>query len=196
MFAERGFYGTQVRDVCRHAGVDEPMLCRSFRNKEELYEAVVLEAGLQLAAAAEDISNHLGDAAPEVRLRSMVASLFKRLGEDHAWIVKLVARLLADPKMERPGWAGLGFERYLLLLETDIKKLLGSRADCQAVRLHTLSVIGQCVFYSLIVENLPKFFLDLQPPLPAQEMMARHVASLSLATLQHENGKQVYELSR
>ena len=92
------------------------------------------------------VSQRLADATPEARLQSIVDSLFQKLGEDHAWIARLVARLLADPAGEQPGWVGLGFERYFLLLQADIKKLLGPQADCEAVRLHALSVISQCLF--------------------------------------------------
>jgi hypothetical protein len=164
--------------------------------REGVYEAVVSEAGRQLAAGAEEISNQLGDTTPEERLRSIVKSLFRKLGEEHALIARLVARLLDNPAGERGGWVGLGLERYFLLLESDIKKSLGPHAGCEMVRLHALSVIGQCVFYCLAHENLPQVFPQLQGPLPPQDILAGHVASLSLDALQYENRKQDYELSQ
>jgi AcrR family transcriptional regulator len=158
LFSERGLRGTHVRDICQHAHVNAAALCCYFRSKEELYQTVVSEAGRQLAAAAEDVSQRSADAMPEKRIRSIVESLFKKLGEDHAWIARLVTRLLADPAGERPGWAGLGFERYFLLLQADIKNLLGPQADCETVRLHALSMISQCLFYSLAAETLREVF--------------------------------------
>jgi AcrR family transcriptional regulator len=154
-----------------------------FRSKEGLYQAVVSEAGRRLAAAAEDISQQSAGATPEERIRSIVESLFERLGEDHAWIARLVTRLLADPAGERPGWAGLGFERYFLLLQADIRKLLGPRPDCETVRLHALSVISQCLFYCVAAETLIEIFPQLEWPLPTQKKIAGHVASLPLEAL-------------
>lgn len=196
LFSERGLRGTCVRDICRRADVDLATLRYHFHSKEKLYDAVISEAGWQLAAAAEDISNHFADAPPETRLRSIVESLFKKLSENNAWIARLILRLLADPVGERAGWVGLGFDRYLLLLMADIKKLLRPPAGCEMVRLHALSVISQCIFYCLAGQNLPEVFLHLQVPLPIQERLARHVTSLSLQALRQENREGDYELSR
>lgn len=196
LFSERGLRGTHVRDICRHADVNAAALRYHFQSKEGLYEAVVSEAGRQLSAAAEEINQQIADATPEARVRSIVESLFKKLGEGRAWIARLVARLLADPAGERPGWVGLGFERYFLLLQADIKKLLGSQVDPETVRLHALSVISQCLFYCLAGENLLEVFPQLQWPLPTQTKLARHVASLSLEVLRCESRKADHELSR
>ena len=190
LFSERGLRGTRVRDICSHASVNVAALSYYFRSKEGLYEAVVSEAGLLLVAAAERLGEHSDDAPPEVRLRRIVESLFEKLSEDHAWIARLVAREMVDPAGERAGWVGLGFERYFLLLQAEIDGLLGHEADREAVRLHALSVISQCLFYCLARENLPQVFLRLEGSLPAGEILARHVASTSLKALQCENRKQ------
>lgn len=189
LFSERGLRGTHVRDICRHADVNAAALCYHFRSKEGLYQAVVSEAGRQLAAAAEEINQQIADATPEARVRSIVESLFKKLGEGSAWIARLAARLLADPAGERPGWVGLGFERYFLLLQGDIKKLLGPQADSEAVRLHAIGVISQCLFYCLAGETLHEVFPQLRGPLPAQMKLAQHVASQSLEILRSQRRK-------
>ncbi|MGA3181868.1 MAG: CerR family C-terminal domain-containing protein [Verrucomicrobiota bacterium] len=193
LFSERGLRGTHVRDICRHADVNAAALCYHFGSKEGLYEAVVSEAGRQLAAAAEDISRQLADAIPEERIRSTVVSLFKKLGEEHAWITRLFARLLADPAGERPGWVGLGFERYFLLLQADIKKLLSPQIDPETVRLHALSVISQCLFYCFARETLVEVFPHLQWPLPAPEKVAAHVSCLSIEALRQESQKRDHD---
>jgi AcrR family transcriptional regulator len=188
-FSERGLRGTHVRDICRHAEVNAAALCYHFRSKEGLYQAVVSEAGRQLAAAAEGLNQQIADAAPEARVRNIVESLFQKLGEGRAWIARLVARLLADPAGERPGWVGLGFERYFLLLQADIKKLLGPQVDAETVRLHALSVTSQCLFYCLAGETLHEVFPQLEWPLPTQPKLAQHVASQCLAVLKSQNRK-------
>jgi len=183
LFSERGLRGTHVRDICSHAGVNLAALSYYFHSKEGLYDAVVSEAGFQLVTAAERLGRHSDDVSPEVRLRSIVESLFEKLSEEHAWIARLVVRQMADPAGERAGWVGLGFERFFLLLQAEINRLLGPQAEREAVRLHALSVISQCLFYCLAGENLSQVFLRLEGPLPAREILSRHVASTSLEAL-------------
>ena len=191
LFSERGLRGTDFREICQRAGVDVAAVSNHFRCKESLYEAVVSDASFQLATAAERMSKFSDDASSDIRLLRIITSLFKKLSEDRAWIARLVARQMADPAGERAGWVGLGLERYFLLLQAEINKTQGvPAADREVVRLHALSVISQCLFYCLAGENLPQVFLRLEGPLPAREMIARHVASLSLKALRYESRKQ------
>jgi AcrR family transcriptional regulator len=188
LFSERGLRGTDFREICQRAGTDVATVCCLFRCKEELYEAVVSDASFQLATAAERLSKFSDDVPSETRLRRIITALFKKLGEDRAWIARLVARQMADPAGERAGWVGLGLEKYFLLLQAEINKMQGLLADREVVRLHALSVISQCLFYCLAGENLPQVFLRLEGPLPAREMMVRHIASLSLSDLARQKG--------
>ncbi len=41
MFAEKGFYGTSIRDICKVAGVNISLISYHFGGKEELYKVVV-----------------------------------------------------------------------------------------------------------------------------------------------------------
>ena len=180
LFSEGGLKGADLREISRHAGLNLAALHHHFHNKEEMFGAVLTEAGRQLAAAAEETSNRLAAATPEARLSGIVHSLFHKLGENHAWIARVFARLLADSLPAGAGWIGLGLERYFLLLQTEIKELLGPQAASEAARLYALSVIAQCMFCCLAGEKLPRLFPHLPGPLPTQETMARHVVSLSL----------------
>lgn len=42
LFAEKGYFGTSLRDIARHVGVRESALYNYFPSKESLFEAVVL----------------------------------------------------------------------------------------------------------------------------------------------------------
>jgi TetR/AcrR family transcriptional regulator, regulator of cefoperazone and chloramphenicol sensitivity len=189
LFSERGLRGTDFREICQRAGVHVAAISCHFRCKESLYEAVVSDASFQLATTAERLSKFSDHTPSETRFRRIVASLFKKLSQDRAWIARLVARQMADPAGERAGWVGLGLERYFLLLQGEIDKLLGPSSDREVVRLHALSVISQCLFCCLAGENLPQVFLRLEGPLPAREMMVRHIASLSLCDLARQKSE-------
>jgi len=187
LFALHGFNGTRIRHICRDAEVNIAAVFYYFRSKEILYISVVTEAGCRLAAAAKDSSNRLASAAPEARLTGIVESLFDVLNEDHAWIAKLLARLLSTPSEAHSGWAGLGVQRYVALLEHDMMTMAGFKTANDPIRLHALSVIGNCVFYSMAIENMPNLALGHQHPLPPPETLARHIASLSIVTLRDKN---------
>jgi AcrR family transcriptional regulator len=170
-------------------------LCYHFGSKEGLYEEVVSEAGRQLAAAGEDIGNRLVNAAPEAKLYYAVESLSQKLSEEQAWIAKLLARELVAPRGDNGGALSAGVGGYYVLLHAAIYELLGAQADRQLVHLHTLSVIGQCVFYCLAAKNLRRAFPQLPGPLPTQEKLARHVASVSLEALRQQIRSRDYELN-
>src|ERR1700758_5475503 len=41
LFAQKGFRGTTTRDLASHAGVNEAIIFRYFKTKEELYSAII-----------------------------------------------------------------------------------------------------------------------------------------------------------
>jgi AcrR family transcriptional regulator len=41
LFAQKGFRGTTTRDLASHAGVNEAIIFRHFKTKEELYSAII-----------------------------------------------------------------------------------------------------------------------------------------------------------
>jgi AcrR family transcriptional regulator len=185
LFSERGFAGTHLRDVCEHAGANIAAVCYYFDSKEKLYEAVAQEACRQLAVQGEGVAGCPTDAPPEERLRGVVESLFGRLGGEHVWVAKLLARELLEPAagVTLPVGAGLG--RHLVLLEAAIRDLLGPRANLETVRLYALSVVAQCVFYSLAGERLHRVLPQLLRPLPHRERLAHHIVRFSLEALEH-----------
>lgn len=84
LFSQKGFRGTTVRDLARHAGVSEAMLYQHFPSKEALYDAI-LEKKVQEMRRAWDLD---WEATGDVRtvVRRMVQSFLERHMSDPAFV--------------------------------------------------------------------------------------------------------------
>jgi AcrR family transcriptional regulator len=185
LFAEAGYHGTHLREICQRAGTNVAGVCYHFDSKEGLFEAVSMEAGRRLSDQAEGFaaSRHV---PPEQRLLQLVESLLKRLGTKRAWIAKLLARELVDPACAAHNYASSGLERDLILLQAVMRDLLGTKANSEAVRFHALSVIGECVFYSLAGENPRHPLTQIAVRSPTRLCLARFLTRRVLGALRLE----------
>jgi len=185
LFADAGFHGTHLREICRRAGTNVAGVCYYFQSKEGLYEAVIMEAGRRLVSPDEDLVAS-GRLPPEQRLLKLIESLLQRLSAGRAWIAKLLARELVDPACGARNYAASGLERDFILLQAVMRDLLGATADSEAIRFHALSVISGCVTYSLAAENLHHPLPQLAVRLPTRAHFARFLTQLSLGGLERE----------
>lgn len=87
-FTDRGFANTRLDDVARRAGVTKGTLYLYFRNKEELFEAVVRQS---LVPYIEGLEASVGDATEPVPV------LLKRLMA--GWSEVMVSSASAIPKL-------------------------------------------------------------------------------------------------
>ena len=184
LFAEAGFHGTHLREICKRAGTNVAGVCYHFQSKEGLYQAVMMEAGRQLS----DLDGNFTAATqlpPEQRLVALTESLLERLSANRAWIAKLLARELVDQADKAHSYAASRLERDFVLLQAAIRDLTGARDRGQAIRLHVLTLISECLFYSLIAENPrhPLTQLTVTPPIRA---LARFLTSNLLRALRSE----------
>ena len=185
LFAEAGFHGTHLREICRRAGTNVAEVYYHFQSKEGLYEAVIMEAGRRLFAqnVSFEAARHL---APEQRLLKLVESLLERLTAEGAWIAKLLAREWVDPAGGGQNYAASGLERDFVLLQAVMRDFLGAKADREVIRLYALSLIGECVFYCLAGENLQHPLTQLAVGLPSRPRLARFLTRRSLGVLERE----------
>jgi AcrR family transcriptional regulator len=188
LFAEAGFHGTHLREICRRAGTNVAGICYHFRSKEGLYEAVVMEAGRQLSSNDGDVvaSRRL---PPEQRLLKLIESLLERLSAGHAWLAKLLIQELVDPVCTAHNYAAFGLERDFVLLQAVMRDWLGAKANSEAIRLHALSVIGEAMLGCLAGENLNHALIQLAGPLPSRAHLAGFLAQRSLAGLKREGAE-------
>ena len=188
LFAEAGFHGTHLRAICRRAGTNVAGVCYHFQSKEGLYHAVIMDAGRQLSDLDRNFvtSTHL---PPEQRLLALTESLLQRLSAKRAWIAKLLARELVDHDDNAHSHAASRLEQDFVLLQAVMRDLLGTDTNSEAVRLHALTLIGECVFYSLTGEN-PRHPLTQLTLTPPTRTLARFLTKRSLGALRRKSAEQ------
>ena len=183
MFAEAGFHGTHFREICKRAGANVAGICYHFQSKEGLYQAVLMEAGRRLSNRDETLIT-LNPLPPEQRLVRLIESLLQRLSAERAWITKLLARELVDPACGAHTYVASGLERDFVLLQAVMADLQGPDASKEDIRLYALSVIGECVFYSLAADNPHHPLTQLAAGLPGLATLAHCLTERSLRAVQ------------
>ncbi len=185
LFAERGFRGTHIREICHEANVNIASVCYYFHGKQELYAMVVQEACQGLRTPPEIVALLAQQMTPGQRLKATVESLFRRLSGESQWVAKLAARELVEPAVDRSGLVSSGFQQDLVLLESAVRQLLAPGGDPNTVRLTALSVLSQCVFFCAAQDALSIIFPKGGMASVSSDALARHVVSLSLGALEN-----------
>ncbi len=188
LFAETGFYGTHLREICQRAGTNVAGVCYHFRSKEGLYHAVIMEAGRRPSANGEDFVA-LPHLPAEQKFLKLIESLLQRLSAEYVWIAKLLTRELMDAGCGGQNYAAPWLERDFVLLQAVMRDLLGAKANNESIRLHALSVLSECVFYSLAGEKQNRALVPLGVCLPGRACLARLITQRSLGALQREGTK-------
>ena len=190
VFAEEGFRGATIQRICKLAGANIAAAHYHFGDKEGLYAAVFEYA--ERNAAERTPAETAEGAGPEERLRAHVASFLSRLLDPGrpAWIARLLARELIDPTPALDQLVRRRMRANHQQLADIIRAILGSDATEEAVRLCTLSVISQCVFYKNSAAVVSRLYPEIVPSREVQRL-ADHVTRFSLAAMQGlaRNGK-------
>jgi len=186
IFAHRGFAGTTVREICERAGANVAAIHYHFGDKAGLYSEVLKHA---LQCARQKYPPHLGTNArstPEERLRAFIESFLLRIFDEgrHAWHGKLMAREMVEPTAALDRLVQEEIRPMALILHGIVRELLGTDATDESVRLCSLSVVSQCLFYQQCRPVLQRLFPKSKSNLRAPNPLAEHITNFSLAALQ------------
>jgi TetR/AcrR family transcriptional regulator, regulator of cefoperazone and chloramphenicol sensitivity len=180
VFCEVGYRQATLREICRRAKANVAAVNYYFRDKEQLYHAV-LERAVQSCESLAQIDPKVTD-SPEDKLRYFVRVLLDNmLGVDRPLqLLRLVAHELVEPTPA----LDLVIEKAVRPLNeigrTIIAELLGPAATPEVVRDCTGSMFGQCAAYDhsqAVIQRLDH--LDVHDPATI-ERLAEHVFQFSL----------------
>ena len=184
VFAAGGYRRATIAEICRRAGANIAAVHYHFGDKRTLY-AAVFEYALQRAAAAGDGDGRAAGAdTPEEHLRVQVRSFLTRLLDPRRpeWIARLMAHELIEPSEVLDRLVRSRMRANHEQIASAIRALLGPQAAPETVRLCTLSVVSQCVFYRHSAAVVARLYPDLVPSREI-ERIADHVTRFSLAAV-------------
>ena len=190
VFAEFGYRAATVRQICEKAGANVAAVNYYFRDKEGLYLAVlrsVPDAHAEKYPSQVDLNP---DATPEQQLRVYVQSMLHRVFDPGrpGWHSKIIAREMVEPTLALDTLVE-DFARPLHReLSSIVRRLLGSSATDENVRLAALSVMGQCVYYHHARTVLKRLYPEQMYGAEDIATLVDHITEFSLAGLQEFAG--------
>ena len=181
LFAEKGFEGTTVRDICEAAGANVAAVNYHFGGKEGLYAEVVADVIRRRTEKFPMDGGLGGEAGPEERLREFVrAFLGRRFDRDRpGWWGRLLAREMRHPcEAVRPVVHRERRENRRLL-KSIVADVLGPGADGEITDRCAASVFGQIFHYFHGHHARGKGSGDGGMTSEAIDAMARHITEFS-----------------
>jgi AcrR family transcriptional regulator len=188
VFAEVGFRDATVREICRRAGANIAAINYHFGDKETLYLEVLRYSHGKTLEKYPPLPGVAENAPPEKKLRAFIHSMLLRMFDKGptAWHGKLMSREMIEPS---GALDSLVEERIRPMVE-QLWKIVAEILDCpvndERVRLCSLSVVSQCVFYNHCRPVVQRLFPDKLPQdAESIEHLADHVTKFSLAAMKH-----------
>lgn len=187
VFAQHGFQGATVREICRRAEANVAAVNYYFGSKDGLLaEALNFEP---LKALQRD--NAKAEECPEMRLRSFIRDfMLMLLDENNASTTqcRIMARELADPtpaldKIVREAIAPL--HEFMGDL---VREIAGGEIGETELRCCVLSILGQCLYYRHSHPVLQRLYPKLCYSHREIETIAAHITEFSLAGIRHSAG--------
>src|SRR5450432_600559 len=165
VFAEAGFHDATVREICRRAGANIAAVNYHFGDKEKLYAEVLRYSHGKTLEKHPVLLDVADDAPPEKKLHAFVHSLLLRIFDKGptAWHGKLMSREMIEPTAALDSLV----EERMRPMAGQLAKIVAEILDCspndERVRLCSLSVVSQCVFYNHCRPVVQRLFPDKLP---------------------------------
>ncbi len=187
VFAEKGFNGGKVREICLRANVNGASVNYYFGDKERLYIEAVKQAACGLPE--EQVRQWPADTPPAVKLREFIRTMLAHLmnAAKPAWHTRIMMRELAQPTS---ACAEL-VRDYIAPTANVLFAILGEMLPPKTPRwkryMCGFSIVSQCLYY---VQNKPiarllvgeedfKWFDEAH--------LAEHITQFSLAALKRND---------
>jgi AcrR family transcriptional regulator len=184
VFAEKGFKGATVREICRQANVNIAAINYYFRDKEHLYIETVKQAACALPSRLR-AHGWPPDMPAADKLRAFVQTMLAQMMNKNkpGWHTQIMMRELAQPTKACEELVRDYIAPASIVLLGVLGELLPPAIPRWKLYMTAFSIVGQCLYY---VQNRPIAKLlvgedDFQWFDEAR--LAEHIAQFSLAAL-------------
>jgi TetR/AcrR family transcriptional regulator, regulator of cefoperazone and chloramphenicol sensitivity len=190
LFAEKGFDGTSVREICQRAGAANVAAVNYyFRDKERLY----IEA-VKSACSRQDESFPFPDwpagTTPQQKLRDFIRVLTDRMfGNSPPWARRLFLRELSHPTAACTEFVQKIIRPNSELLGRILSELL-PKVPARKRRLIAFSIVGQCFFHRFAQPIVAQLVGEEEASNYSSALLAEHIADFSLASLGMQSGSK------
>ena len=152
VFAEKGYDGATVREICQEAGVNAAAVNYYFGSKERLYIEAV-KAAHRPAGAPEVLIQWPPGTPPETKLRDHIQMMLENmLGEREPWQRKLMMREILDPTVACRELVQLYFRARFGQLLGILDEILPPDVPQEKRQQIGFSVVGQGLHYHVASE--------------------------------------------
>jgi TetR/AcrR family transcriptional regulator, regulator of cefoperazone and chloramphenicol sensitivity len=192
IFAEQGYSGATVRDICRQAGVNIAAINYHFGDKKGLYLAVLKH---YQEMAFQTYPPNLGmeeKQNPEEKLRAFIRSFLLRIMDKGrpAWFGKLLAREFTEPTWAFDILVEETIRPSFQLLTEIVAALLGKGRKERKVMLCSMSIVGQCLYFRHSHPVITRLFPGEVFGSGQIDELTEHIARCSLRGLMDKGHKK------
>jgi AcrR family transcriptional regulator len=184
IFAERGFDGTTVRDICQRAGANIAAVNYYFGDKQRLYVEAVCQAH-RWRMEQFPLPPWSDGERPETKLADFIATFVRRVrsGPGATWHSKLMMREMANPTEACAELVQSSIRPQFEILLRILRELTSPDVPQEQLRLTAFSIVGQCLFYHFadpVIRNL--LTADEYTSLNF-DRLSQHITEFSLAAI-------------
>jgi len=184
VFAERGFRGATIREICRAAGANVAAVNYTFGDKMGLYTEVLRHS---VRAAKTAMLRVALDPAlsPEDTIRGVIRARLMSLCEESRpeWHIRLVMHEFSQPTPAMGRVVDEGMRPIYDRMRKAVGEIIGLPVDHETTRLSVNSIVGQILFYTFSSPVLAHLQPELKLTANQLDRIADHIADFSLAYL-------------
>jgi len=185
LFAEHGYQGVSVREICRQANANIAAVNYHFRDKLGLYLAVVGSAIDHMRDTSDLTKRVAVGSSAEARVRHYVRAYVERLmvaAGPTSWIHRLMRHETTAPTPAALQIFELAILPRIEYLASVVAEIMGCRPEDPRVTRCVVSVQAQCLFFrpdpfrAVIASKWPT-------AVESAEVVADHITEFSLAAM-------------
>jgi AcrR family transcriptional regulator len=183
-FAERGFEGTTVRDICQRADANIAAVNYYFGDKQRLYiEAVVRAHRWRMERAT--LPDWDERTPPEEKLADFISTFLRRIrtGPENTWHTRLIMREMMNPHEACAELVQSSIRPQFEILQRILRELLPAETSNEELQLIAFSIVGQCLFYHFADPVIRNLLTGREYASYDVDKLAGHIWEFSLAAV-------------